>query len=195
MNNYQQKLFLLCTLLLGCVLTSLGVEYFGREAEPISLPPPQFTKEQVAENVQDKNKGKQSLQEQGSKLKHGLENDELPKEVAIHKSLSGNEQKNFLDKATQGERKVNYKSKTGKYNDQKINNGDEAMQGERRTVLNINKATVQELVSLPGIGAVIAKRIVEYREAKPFASVDELLEVKGIGEKKLAKLRELVTVE
>ena len=60
----------------------------------------------------------------------------------------------------------------------------------QRTV-NINTASVEELCEvLPGIGEVKAKRIVEYREAAGGVdSIDELLNVKGIGEKTLEKIR------
>ena len=62
--------------------------------------------------------------------------------------------------------------------------------------LDLNRATVQDLTTLPGIGEVLAQRIVDYREAHgPFRSVEELIAVEGIGEGKLEKLRELVTVE
>lgn len=62
--------------------------------------------------------------------------------------------------------------------------------------LDLNRATAQELTTLPGIGEVLAQRIVDYREAHgPFRSVEELIAVEGIGEGKLEKLRELVTVE
>ena len=62
--------------------------------------------------------------------------------------------------------------------------------------LNLNRATAQELTTLPGIGEVLAQRIVDYREAHgSFQSVEELIAVEGIGEGKLEKLRELVTVE
>ena len=60
--------------------------------------------------------------------------------------------------------------------------------------VNINTAPVEELRTLPKVGPKIAKAIVEYRKKHPFKSVDELINVKGIGEKKLELLRPLVTV-
>ena len=47
MDNYKQKLFLLCALLFGCVLTSIGVEYFAEPDEPIQIQEPQFVEQQV----------------------------------------------------------------------------------------------------------------------------------------------------
>lgn len=46
MDNYKQKLFLLCALLFGCVLTSIGVEYFAEPDEPIKIQAPQFVEQQ-----------------------------------------------------------------------------------------------------------------------------------------------------
>jgi len=61
--------------------------------------------------------------------------------------------------------------------------------------IDINRATVEELDTLPGIGPSIASAIVEHRERSgPFASVEDLLDVPGIGDAKLAQLRDLVTV-
>ena len=60
--------------------------------------------------------------------------------------------------------------------------------------VNINTSTVEELQTLPKIGPKIAKVIVEYRKKHHFKSVDELINVKGVGEKKLELLRPLVTL-
>jgi competence protein ComEA len=61
--------------------------------------------------------------------------------------------------------------------------------------INLNTATLEELDMLPGIGPVLAQRILDYRaEIGGFLSVEELLEVKGIGEKTLDKILEYITV-
>lgn len=71
--------------------------------------------------------------------------------------------------------------------------GGSAPQGQ---ILNINTATVSQFETLPGIGPALAQRIVEYRDANgPFASVDGLLQVSGIGPAKLDAIRGLVTAQ
>jgi comEA protein len=65
--------------------------------------------------------------------------------------------------------------------------------GERRPVVDLNRATLVELDALPGIGPVLARRIVEHRGRHgPFRSVDELRAVAGIGPALLERLRGLV---
>lgn len=61
--------------------------------------------------------------------------------------------------------------------------------------LNLNTATAEELETLPGIGAELARRIVAYRNTfGPFARVEDILAVDGIGPKILEKIKDLITV-
>lgn len=63
------------------------------------------------------------------------------------------------------------------------------------SLVNINSATAEELDSLPGVGPSTAAAIVEDRDANgPFSSVEDLMRVSGIGEKKFAKLRDHICV-
>ena len=64
------------------------------------------------------------------------------------------------------------------------------------TPIDLNQATPRMLDGLPGIGPVLAGKIVEYRQRKGgFRSVSELRAVSGIGEKRYAALKDLVTVD
>jgi competence ComEA-like helix-hairpin-helix protein len=62
--------------------------------------------------------------------------------------------------------------------------------------LDLNAATYEELLRLPGIGPVMAKRILEYRETNgPFKHLEELKSVKGIGAKTYQKLARLLVIK
>jgi len=63
------------------------------------------------------------------------------------------------------------------------------------TRVNLNRASASQLQALPGVGPVLAQRIVDHRETRgPFRSVRDLRQVKGIGDKLFRALQDLVTV-
>ncbi len=62
-------------------------------------------------------------------------------------------------------------------------------------VVNLNSATATELEKLPGVGPATAARIVEYRQKNgAFKKVEDLMNVRGIGEKTFLSLKPLITV-
>ena len=62
--------------------------------------------------------------------------------------------------------------------------------------LNINTATQAQFEALPGLGAKVAERIIEYRQKNGnFKKVEDLMNVKGIGEKSFLKLKPLLVVQ
>ncbi len=68
--------------------------------------------------------------------------------------------------------------------------------GETPSVVNVNTATAADLDRLPGVGPVLARRIVEHREARGlFRRLDDLLEVEGIGPTLLRRLQPLLRLD
>mgnify|MGYP004622444611 FL=1 len=87
--------------------------------------------------------------------------------------------------------------------DASSNVADEAILYENQEVdindnagkISINKATYEELITLPGIGPKTAEKIIEYRNTYgSFWSLEDIKKVKGIGDKKYAKLKEYITI-
>ena len=72
-----------------------------------------------------------------------------------------------------------------------------AQNGKSQTTekVNLNTATVEQLQTLPGIGPAMAKRVVEYRtKVGKFTKIEEILNVKGIGEKRFQQMKDRLVV-
>jgi competence protein ComEA len=62
--------------------------------------------------------------------------------------------------------------------------------------ININTATVDQLIQLKGIGNKYAARIIEYREKNgPFDKLEDIMKVKGIGPKTFETIKDMITIE
>jgi competence protein ComEA len=73
--------------------------------------------------------------------------------------------------------------------------GQSPAQAAEKATLNLNAATVEQLATLPGIGPKVAERILEYRTKNGgFKKIEELMNVKGIGEKSFLKIKPLISV-
>ncbi|MFN8398566.1 MAG: ComEA family DNA-binding protein [Anaerolineales bacterium] len=71
---------------------------------------------------------------------------------------------------------------------------EESSAGSSQDLININTASVEELDSLPGIGPTIAQRIIDYRDENgPFQTIEDILNVSGVGPSTFDQIKDLIT--
>lgn len=124
-------------------------------------------------------------------IKYGLIiKDTNPEEINL------TERENYIQDSTeqkQLEEKLNAVEDSLKKSKNKKNKKEQALEGK---VININTATKEELMALPGIGETMAERIIAYRiDHNGFKKIEDIMKVKGIGQKKFEKLKKYITVK
>lgn len=79
--------------------------------------------------------------------------------------------------------------------DYTFSNGEDFVVDKKDTSkISINSATKEELMTLPGIGEKTALKIIEYRKVQAFKSIEDIKNVKGIGDKKYEKIKDLIVI-
>ena len=216
MDNKQKKIAFLGVLLLGCVATSWLQQ--GKEAKQ-AAPAPVLTqqagsiaKEKKAKTMQVYVSGavrepgiytlpagaraKDALEAAG-----GLRQDAKAERVNLAKKLRDGSHV-YVPAVKNTSATTNMTSKASKKSAQNAQAKDttstdsswgDFSNADRK--VNLNTATQAELIALPGIGPSTANRILSLRRVRTFTRVEDLLQVRGIGESKLNKLRPYVTVE
>lgn len=82
------------------------------------------------------------------------------------------------------------------YSNEDIENNESNNLENKSNLININKASIEELDKLPGVGEATANKIVNYRDEKgKFNSIEDIKNVNGIGEKKYEELKNLISIE
>ena len=213
MDNKQKKMAFLGVLLLGCVATSWLQQ--GKEAKQ-AVPAPILNKQLASSTAKEKKEKTIQVYVSGAVREPGIYTLRAGSRTMTALEAAGGmrpdaraERVNLAKKLRDGSHvyvpavkntsaTTNMTSKASKKSAQNAQAKDtasmESISNTDRKV-NLNTATQAELIALPGIGPSMANRIMALRRVRTFTRVEDLLQVRGIGESKLNKLRPYVTVE
>lgn len=148
------------------------------------------TQETLRSTVSASPKVKDNLNESASQPEVNTVAEVVPRSLSINAEL-----KNSKDDTPLLEVSVDVKSDKTTVADKADISAQDTKAKSQDFTINLNTAVYEELINLPGIGPVLAERILSYRlEKGKFLSIDELMEVKGIGEKLLAQIRPYLTL-
>lgn len=205
MDNRQKKLLFLGVLLLGCLGTGLWQQSFKQKASPAQP----IVKQLAQPKIKQAQVKAIKVYVSGAVCQPGIY--DLPVGVRTTDALAAaggflaeaqTEKVNLARKLRDGShvyvpfiksKNFSAKSKANLTVDkQSQNNSADAANAAK---LDLNSATAAELVALPGIGPAMANRILALRRTRRFYKVEDLLQVRGIGQAKLERLRPYVKVE
>ena len=193
MNNSIYKKGLAVVLIIALIImTAVGIKLSGKEKEIIFT---NYDVKQSAEELNNEekketficvdidgaviNSGVYELIE-GSRVIDAIDLAGGLKEKAVTHNL------NMARKLVDGEKIYIYEEGDAQIVSENILNGNK--------LIDINTASVDSLMTLPGIGEVYAKRIIDYRSNKKFTSIEEIKNIQGIGDKTFEKLKDLISV-
>jgi competence protein ComEA len=193
MNNSIYKKGLAVVLIIALIImTAIGIKLSGKEKEIIFT---NYDVKQSAEELNNEekketficvdidgaviNSGVYELIE-GSRVIDAIDLAGGLKEKAVTHNL------NMARKLVDGEKIYIYEEGDAQIVSENILNGNK--------LIDINTASVDSLMTLPGIGEVYAKRIIDYRSNKKFTSIEEIKNIQGIGDKTFEKLKDLISV-
>lgn len=198
MNNRESKLLLLCILIVGCIATSIAVEYFAVEDKPLPSAATQASAQ-----------GEQTIKiyVSGAVQKPGIYDVPVNSraydavEIAGGFTEKANLEKVNLAKKLKDGSQVNVPSlsarqlKERQLNGAK-NSGANSVSGiaAENQLVNINTAQLDELDTLPGVGTVTAQNIIDFRKERPFEKIEDIMLVNGIGKAKFAQLKSRITI-
>lgn len=194
MNNSIYKKGLAVVLIIALiVMASLGIKLSGKENEII------YTS---SSEMKNKDTDKESTEEELS---------------CIYVDIDGAVNNPGVYEFTEGDRVIDAIDKAGGLKDtaytKNLNKARKLVDGEKIYIfdegentldlyndgndgkININTASKDNLMSLPGIGEVYAQRIIDYRSVKVFSSIEEIKEVQGIGDKIFEKIKDSITIK
>lgn len=195
MDNRKTKIILLCVLLLGCVLTSVAVEYFAKSvAEEIPAIP--VAAEQTVQAKLLKVYVSGAVQRPGIyDLPAGSRATDAVAKAGGFTDLADPEKVNLAKKLKDGSQ-VNVPSLSAAKRKLLQKRGEATAVKTAETAVpekvNINTATAEQLDTLPGVGSATAQKIIDYRSSHPFTRIEDLKQVSGIGEAKFAQMRDRV---
>lgn len=205
MDNRQKKLIFLGILLLGCLGTGLWQQSFKQKASPAQP----IVKQLAQPKIKQAQVKAIKVYVSGAVCQPGIY--DLPVGVRTTDALAAaggflaeaqTEKVNLARKLRDGShvyvpfiksKNFSAKSKANLASDKQSQNNSVVV--DKKTKLDLNNATAAELVALPGIGPAMANRILALRRTRRFYKVEDLLQVRGIGQAKLEKLRPYVKVE
>lgn len=111
------------------------------------------------------------------------------------KFYNSSKDNSLVNSQKRDDKEVDYKQEVLDFNSQSFKNIQKKVLPVEKSI-NINSAKREDLITLPGIGEKTAQNIIEYREKhKRFRNISELLNVKGIGEAKLSKIKKYIFID